>query len=75
MQHRAYWCIRHGCWHTGNSTSAQHFSSITPAEEATAILQRLRQDLIADYGRTKDPQLWVGVRAISGAIVHLTRHP
>ncbi len=75
MQHRAYWCVRHGCWHTGNSTSAQHLRSISAGEDALALIQALRLSLVNYYGQTKDVRLWSGVRALTGAMKHLQANP
>lgn len=75
QQHRAYFCRIHGAWHTGNSRAQQRWEPSNAQQDTLGRLSHLRGLLIAEFGATKRPDTWRGVRALSGAIRHLQTHP
>ncbi len=64
---RPYLCFC-GSWHTGHSDPQRRQPGSNSTTDALGRLRELRAVLIADYGRTKNPKIWQGVRALSGAI-------
>jgi hypothetical protein len=73
---KPYFCNVHGCFHVGHSSLAPGVPQRPPnwtTGEALGRLYSLRASLIMSYGQTRDPRDWQGVRALSGAIKHLSR--
>ncbi len=71
VQHHAYWCYTHGCFHTGHSVGPERRHHSDSTAETIGRLRDLRAGLIADFGRTLNAESWRGVRALTGVIRYL----
>lgn len=72
---QAYLCQAHGCWHVGHRRPgvAKRSAAAFIHLDAQKLIQGLRRGLILDHGRTKQPELWQGVRVLSRVLRHLNR--
>ena len=72
-QIRAYYCPLHGAWHTGNGPRQVYQIANDPTVEAIGRLHTLKHAAIQNYGASRDPREWEGVRILTRVIQHLQR--
>jgi len=70
-----YWCLVHRCWHVGHRKrpAAGWRKQDWPTTDALALSERLRRELIDEYGATLSRRVWCGVQVLTGVLRHLHR--
>lgn len=72
-----YWCVAHRCWHVGHRKNLAFGIRKTDwsTTDALALSERLRRELIEQYGASLDRRVWDGVAILTGVLKHLHRPP